>query len=263
MSAPSPIKNLSLFETQLDDLPPISAGPAMPLTHVTDWVRFLGITRQGNFNPQKPCSVYNEYLVYAFYGRPAYRFKETDLSYHLPSYSPVCFLLKPELMTQAQRMVPFDTGAFQERYNAAMHPALTKEDFELRLDTASPMRVVGSFWNSNRDYYKRQFKPNLAVDPAAEALLHYYNLISNKLAINTDERSTTIEVQLSAPLSLKGNVMAIVVPAAVSDDHVTQIARDLGADWLPYEFEMPYKSNDFYVSVRTVVRSYLEDQNLL
>jgi hypothetical protein len=146
---------------------------ALPLTHLTDWAGFIAITNDGHFASRKPCSVYGTHLVYAFYGRPAYRLRDDGSSHNLPTFSPVCFVLNNKLVNSAKRMLPFDSGAFS-KYAAAMHPSLTLKDYELTVGYVSTTNVVSYFWGSNADYYSTRFLDSLAIDPATIALIHYY-----------------------------------------------------------------------------------------
>jgi hypothetical protein len=254
----------SAFEQQLKVMR-TSAIPnvkALPLTHVTDWAGFLAITGDGRFASKALCPIYGTHLVYAFYGRPAYRFRDDGLSHNVPSYSPVCFLLRPDLAGSSSRILPFDSGGFA-RYKAAMHPSLHLGSYELAAATESPTDLVGILWETNENYYGSKYVEGLDVDPSMVALLHYYHLISNKLSVVFDNRCSTIEVQFASPLQLNGNVEAVIVPSGVAGDTAIRIAKSLNAELLTYEFEMPYSLNDFHVSVRTVVRDFLQSRGLL
>lgn len=235
---------------------------ALPLTHLTDWAGFVAISKDGQFAPKKPCSIYGKYLVYGFYGRPAYRLRDEGLSHSLPTFAPVCFILNPKLVDGAERMLPFDSGGFN-RYAAAMHPSLTLDDYELTSGLASIATIISYFWGSNAGYYGTKFLDSLAIGPAAVALIHYYSLISNRLSTVFDNRCSTIEVQLPSPVKLDANVEAIVVPSSVAGDEAATIAASLSAELLTYEFEMPYKVSDFHASVRSVVREFLHTRGLL
>ena len=254
----------SAFEKQLDDLPVAAKAKLaeLPLTHLTDWATFLAIVQDGKLLSKKPCRVYGGLLVYTFYGRPAYRFNPDGISHHLESYSPVCLLLKSDLASKSQRVLPFDSGAFT-KYKAAMHSSLDKEHFELPQSAASAVHLLERLWGSNLSYYKSTQVQGIGISATSIALAHYYNLISNTLSQKFDERCSTIEVQLASPVSLKDNVLAIVVPSGVASNEVAKIARDLGADLLVYPFDMPYYIGDFHASVRSVVRDYFESKKWL
>lgn len=247
---------MSLFETQLAALAVPPASPALPLTHITDWNTFLAIEDADAFKARAPCKVYGEPLVYAFYGRPAYRFNDTD-TYYVPTYAPVCFLIKAGAGASAKRIVPFDTGAFHT-YGAAIHPGLTKEAFELTPGSDSPARVVSTFWGDNDGYYSRNILDGVVIDPSANALIHYYHLIKNKHS-NLDDRISSVEVQWASPLPLTGNIQAVVIPSIVYGRHVEEFGQKHGVDVLPYFAEMPFRRGDAYSPVRQTVRQYLQD----
>jgi hypothetical protein len=248
----------SQFQTQLESSVVAGRNPRLlPLTHVTSWAGFIAIATAGNFSPKDPCPVYGKHLVYSFYGRPAYRLKETGVQHSLPTFAPVCFILKARAIKQAIRVLPFDSGGFAI-YAPAMHSLLDRKDYELSLGGASSRRVVKKLWQTNRRYFDTKPTTTLVIDPAEVALLHYYNLISNKLAVAFDNRCSTIEVQFSAPLELDGAVEAIVVPSNVSP-RAKQVAKSLKAELLVYNFDMPYYVSDFNGAVRHIVRAYLKE----
>lgn len=251
----------NVFETQLIALPANPTGNALPLVHSTDWARFLAITRVGNFQTGAKCPVYDEYLLYTFYGRPAYRLRDDGVAYHNLSYMPVCFVLNPGLIASSLRIMPFDSGGF-DLYGPAMHPSFTRKMFEMAPEQASANRVINAFWGSNKNYADKNCPSNLTFAATSELLTHYYQLITNKISSDFDDRCSTLEIQLPVPLGLKGNVAAIAVPVT-SDPIIADLARDLGAELLPYNFEMPYYVNDFHMNVRQIVRDFLEAKGLI
>lgn len=255
---------MGAFEAQLKELRPTSERRTknLPLTHITDWAGFLAISSAGEFAPKKTCPIYGTHLVYAFYGRPAYRLKDDGLSHNIPSFAPVCILLRSKLTDDAARLLPFDSGGFS-MYGPAMHSSLQLQDYELSGGSKSPNEIIKRLWNSNLKYYGTKVLQGISIDASKIALQHYYQLISNKLSVSFDNRCSTIEVQFHAPMKLKGNVEAIIVPSEVASKHVAQIARSLKAELLTYDFEMPYNVNDFHVPLRNLVRQYLQSRQLL
>ncbi|HEY2123779.1 MAG TPA: hypothetical protein VGH07_09315 [Chthoniobacterales bacterium] len=249
------------FEGQLRAFPPKVAGPLLPLAHVTDFGRFLTILREGQFDPPIKCGVYDEYLIYTFSGRPDYRLRDDGYTYSDVVYAPVCLLLRP-LRTPVKRILPFDSGGF-DRYGKAMHPSWTRADFELNGTPDAPMYITGTFFEKNSNYFDRKALPGLKFKNSAEKLRLFYQLITNQLPAVFDQRCSAIEVQLSAPVSLKDTLIAVALPSSALDEETAADITAIGALVLPYPFEMPFRPGNFFLSIRSAVRAYFQDSGLL
>lgn len=250
------------FQTQLVEYSSAYASPSLLLTHLTSFGAFVQISSAGEFRPAAKCPIYNDHLFYAFYGRPAFRFRDEATAHHAVTFAPVCFLLKSDLVSLATRIMPFDSGGFH-RYGPAMHPTLTRDMYEMMANDDSPRHVAGALWGTNLRYFDNDFLIGDEPDPAATALLHYRNLIGNKLSEQFDVRCSSVEIQLASPLKLAGNVRAVVLPNVTVDGNAGQMVRDIGADLLTYAYSQPFYVNDFLMMVRQAVRDYLKSEKLM
>jgi len=197
----------------------------LPLTHMTDAYRFRAVVEEGQL-ATSPCSVFNEPLLYLFYGRPAYRVAAQIEGTGQDAYWPICFVLKPGI-AGAKRTYPFDSGAFHHgRFADYCHRDMIKEDFQLDADPSSPGRVIGLFWDGARDYFDNIGFSDFVPDPLAFEAKSYFEMIRSNSNAPFDERHSTIELQFDQPIALKGNLLAVILPQCFATD---EIVRHFGA----------------------------------
>ncbi len=232
----------------------------MPLFHNTWAFNFRTLSRA---NPAKltptDCPVFNERLLYFFYGRPAYRVldEESDLL----SYAPVCFLLKPDAVTSVERVFPFDTGAFHtNRFSPYVHAKMNKADFELGTDASSARKAITAFFGSTRDYYVGRLSRTLTPTFSQMELAAYIDLVKRPSATAVDDRRYSIEIQTSASISLVGNTLAVVLPYEAMDDSeiCTFVIDRLGARPIPYITALGIRPSAFHTAILQVVYEFLD-----
>lgn len=252
--------SMSSFADQLAAVDSLSSVASLPLTHVTDWAAASKISTEGAFTSAKECKVYKEHLVYAFYGRPAYRFSDTQV-HRAPSYAPVCFIIRPTSCDDAVRQIPFDTGAFSQ-YGEEMHSSLSKDDFALPGGTSYPQKIVEVFWGSNENYFDVKDPIPIKVDAMDIALVNYMSLLSTNNP-NIDDRSSSIEVQFASPFTLLNNVIALVVPDEIVSKKLIELSIKNGFELIPYHFDSVFRRGDSYQPIKQAVRSYYKSLGLL
>src|SRR5215218_641104 len=116
------------------------ALPRLPLFHNCDGLSFRDILSVDQLKPSK-CSVFNEDLLYFFYGRPAYRAVKDGNAVSSNSLYPICIVVRPDAPLSPVRIAPFDTGAFAKgMYSGFMNPRMNRADFFAEPSTASPPR---------------------------------------------------------------------------------------------------------------------------
>lgn len=208
----------------------------LSLVHCTTVDRGVQVLAAGELRPTH-CPVYDDDLLYLFYGRPAYKPAENVGASFMVELAPICLVLSPSLLGAAVRSLPFDSGGF-DRYRNQIGPGLTRQDFEMPGDHTLPRRLVGAFYGTNRDYYHHtalvQPEPPLSRR-AARALSR---LITDKSIRNDDDRCGTIEVQFFDRIRLADALQAIVAPAQMFTDPEVISALEACPNAVP----MPYKT---------------------
>jgi len=188
--------------------------PALPLTHTCDGHGFRAIVTACQISTMQ-CKLFDEALVYFFYGRPAYRpksWKKENAPAVLP-FMPCSIVLKPDALEIPKRIAPFDTGAWREGlFQQYMHPEMKIEDFLLNPSMDTPTRVVWRFFKSNNNYYYA--KPHsIRIPPIEFEAQSYYDLIKHRATLALDDRGSAIEIQIDHSLPLTSdNLLYLVLP---------------------------------------------------
>lgn len=240
-------------------------APPMPgqlgLTHVTDCAILPKLLKLGRLEPRL-CKVFNEPLVYLFYGRPAYRRAWEHGTTTNLDYARICFILRDEVAERAHRIFPFDSGGFA-RYHVALHDSLTLDDFAV--DPADhPRKVVGAFYDSPESYWTMAPAQPRTFPVTQNIVRSYYQLITGGLAQQFDDRCSTIEIQLADQLDLAGEVLAVIAPNQVFDDpEVQAIMARWGAEPRGYRLTRLFNPQEVAGRLFSEVERFLEDHRWL
>jgi hypothetical protein len=179
----------SLSQYVTSQAPVRSQLKPLPLIHTTSAFVFRNIIEDGMKISPRRDNLFNENLLYLFYGKPVYIRRGQDISSFL-SYAPIYFVLSPDMVSSARRLFPFDSGAFASGlFKAYTHTGHTIEDFQIDLDSTShgssafpdtATRFVDAIYGSNTDYYYNRIRPTLNYDPINFEIEAYLNLIKSK-----------------------------------------------------------------------------------
>lgn len=234
--------------------------PVLPLTHMTGAGTFE-LIRATKSLAARHCPVFDEPLLYLFYGRPAYRpFADEGPSW-INDLRPVCVLLKPEVLKQVARLATLDTGAFRRGlYSRHLGPAVRLEDFELEHDLQEAARFVRAVFGSNLAYYLGRVRRNLQSGPLDFAAQAYCSIVTDRARSETDGRRATIEVHSSADIPLnKDTVMAVALPEEFLEDEDLRelLVERWECDVIPYDLYGDSPLSDAR-EVMVRVKAYLE-----
>jgi hypothetical protein len=241
------------------------AGTLLPLTHTTDGYRFRDIVSTRELAVTN-CDVFNEPLLYLFYGRPAYRSASAKKATILSAFSLVCFVLRTEALTRPRRLFPFDTGAMHNGfYSAYLHPDMSLDNFELECDVEEARKLVEIFYEDNANYFMGKCASGKTF-PILEMEAHcYYSLIGTQAQTDTDDRKGSIEIQFDHNIALDpSNVLAVVMPEPFWDDTEISdfVVNELRADALSYDCFHAQPAEDTR-AIMMEVRRFLSKKSLL
>ncbi len=247
------------FSDYIHGAPPIEGQ--LGLTHVTDCAYLGGLVASGKLEP-RPCKVYDEPLVYLFYGRPAYRSNWDKGTTTAIGYARICLILRDDVAELAHRIMPFDSGGFAH-YGSALHHSLTRDDFEV--DPANhPRKIVGAFYDSLGDYWEVKPRSGLSFSVTQHVLQSYYHLISSGLQEEFDDRCGAIEVQVAEAIPLKDRIVALIAPNQVFEDAtVQQMLADSGAEARGYRITRMFNPREISGQLLSEVARFLEDKSWL
>lgn len=232
----------------------------LPLIHTTDGYSGRDIIDNKELCPDM-CPVFNENLLYFFYGRPAYRVGDTKNATSQICFMPVCFVLKPEAVSSIKRIFPFDSGAFNRNmFEKYMHPKMKKEDFFLDISLDMASRVVSFFYGSNYKYYSGEVQqPEIPCDQFE--VESYYQLIADKNKTDHDDRCSTIELQTdNVTRIIKDNILLLVLPICFLDDkNVKQFITEWGVKYIGYK-TYHGKVLEYMSELRKIVEDFLKEK---
>ncbi|MGN6065383.1 hypothetical protein [Brevundimonas diminuta] len=221
------------FQDFVDAQAPAATRP-MHLTHCTSGGGCIEIMAELVLKPDH-CRVYDADLLYLFYGRPAFKPCSGLGSSTLTETAPVCLVLDPQVIRDAVRILPFDSGGF-ERYRPHLGPGLSLPQFELAPSVDTPLRLIGAFFETTRNYYTQSPRPGHVPLISEREASGYGRLIGDGSIADDDDRRGTIEVQVPAPVSLLEALRALIAPAALLDDPAIKDALARCPDAVPLDY---------------------------
>ena len=136
---------------------------------------------------------------------------------------PYCFIFDPHLISKAEAIHAFDTGAFAKRmYSHIITDGMEIADFSLGKDAVRPNKLISSVFGTLINY----FHGNLLVVGTPEELTKawefypraYLRLLKSPGRNEPDDRICSIEIVIGESIPLAGNLKAVVVPHTLWSD---------------------------------------------
>jgi hypothetical protein len=163
----------------------------------------------------------DEDLLYLFYGRPSYR-ATTETATNLQWNAPVGFIIDPAFIGKIERVLPFDSGAFESgRYGKVFAPASRLDNFLLEDSLDGARKYLQRFFGTNVEYLRSRSSTDHTfgnMDFELQGLEHLSRQPSGLTTdpkVTTDERSSAIEIQVSSQVPLGQALCALIVPDSI------------------------------------------------
>jgi len=188
----------------------------LPFIHNTRFSNLKHIFSVGFLSPTL-CDVFNENLLYLFYGRPAYKVSQKNQPSGYIDDLPVSVVIKTGFDKELKRVYPFDSGAFiKGAYDAFIGTSYSVDDFLIEGNVKEIKRHISKYYDSNGAYLTGYPKDEVELDDEhSEA---YYRLITTDDYDDTDDRCYSIEAQCIDNISINDEVDILVVPFSGLDD---------------------------------------------
>jgi hypothetical protein len=244
--------------------------PALPLTHITKGITAQDIATESAVEPQL-CPVFNIPLTYFFYGRAAYRVSG-DGALKLEATFPFCFVFDPELMKQARKVYPFDTGAFEKRmYVHHLMEEMKIDDFAMLAKPDVANRLIKSVFAELNTYLaadRSRIRPADQIsEPGDLHVRAYLELVGSMGRNEPDDRICTVEVILDKKIDLEKHLLALIVPHTLwnpktKTDWLQSLAAG-GATILTYE-SIPGRSPEYYqAQLEATLKNFYHSRGLI
>jgi hypothetical protein len=189
----------------------------LPLVHMSVARWFPAIMTERVLRPRH-CSVFNEDLLYFFYGGAFYRkgLQPTRNATELP----VAFVFHPSILSSVCRLFPFDTGALAMGHFGDWGTRFRgfRKQFELLMNgQLGPAKLlVQCLYGSNRSYLRGLPSAEIRNGPAP--LPELYGFLSADLTANgIDSRQCAIECQCVGHIPLDRSLIWIACPESMTD----------------------------------------------
>lgn len=226
----------------------------LPITHVTEFYNITNILDSDGLIPT-PCDIFNEDLLYFFYGRPSYRYGKQAVNCPQNAFHPLCLVFDLTDLSSIDRIYPFDSGGFGH-YNKYVHPNSSLEKFELANNVEGIDDLISFFYKSSSDYF--DCLP-MHIDPGifeiAFDVESYYSMITQRGVTGDDERNSAIEIQTRNKVQLK-KLKAIIFPKS-AESIIRTILDHLGVTdckIAPYFLSGITNPNDYFGEIKRIIR---------
>ena len=235
-----------------------AAAEELPLVHTTRCEILPYILASHELGSVTECDVFHEYLLYFFYGRPAYRHPLGGEPSGKLDLCPVCFVFKPYTIgIGAKRVFACDSGGIHNGYfKEHLHPT-DRDEMELDAKLDSARKLVPLVFGDNDHYFLGKAKtvlpaPFAAGTPAAR----YYSLLTDTGQLAGDDRRSAIEVQMDSPLALDHHLLYVVLPSDKLNDPVTRetILQTWQADPIGYDVYVGRQPHEYRTTICEILK---------
>ena len=215
-----------------------AATPYLPVVHTTDWMVFRDLMEVNSVLRTGRCPVFEEDILYLFYGKPCYRMHADVEPTSLSAFFLISILFEPHSVGPPGRVLPLSSGAFAKGlYAANLHPTLRNSDFELNTSIQGAAQAVATFYGSNDRYFRSIVRNDISVGARDIEVEAFLSIIRTPARTPMDDRRSAIEIQLRHSIDIRtADVCAVILPEALLDDPLIEdfIRNDLNAEALGY-----------------------------
>ena len=237
---------------------------SLPINHILETYAFRELIMGSPTLKTNLCDVFNEQLLYFFYGIPSYRLSKNNKSSKLSSLYPVCIVLDIYKCGVPHRIIALDSGGFDNNiFKDFFHEKTSLDDLSLYPTIETGKKFVAAFYGNNKNYLYNNPLDDIKHNPLEFELEGYIELIRTKQISNYDDRASTLEMQYTQDIELdKTKVKLVVLPAILMDD--PEVKKLLEEDWeSTVETYTTYRANpnEFMSTIKTKVLDFIEKEN--
>ncbi|MDP5280853.1 hypothetical protein Q9Q95_18145 [Sphingomonas sp. DG1-23] len=217
------------------------ANPQLPLCHVASCRTILDFIENGVVSTDEICDVFGEKLNYFFYGRAAYRPKDSSKT-NVVIAAPAALIIAPDAIAAPFSVYPFDTGGFPRYGPSADGHKLT--DFAMREEITECERVIERHWQSYGDYIRADLDGFMRrLDPDCPAVECYSAIVRDADPDAADDRRSSLEVTSLTDVPIDAsNILGIVLPRQYADNSAIRSLQSQGVCVQKYQYMQQQRS---------------------
>ena len=238
----------------------------LSLVHGTTAYDLRQILRDG-FLKANLCEVVKEEVVFTFYGRPAYRVKDSGVPLNQTVNAPAYLLLNKHLLKEALTGFPFDSGAFaNEFYNHFIGDEQKLESFKFDPSENAVRALLECYFENNNQYLRNNplRAPNVSEGEfEATVLANLFN--RTNLNQPVDDRASTIEIGLGNDIVISNeNIEAIIIPEQFADSgDIGSKIKELDIELYFYDFVNGYSWDQYIALILSLIKNHYRAAGLL
>lgn len=234
----------------------------LPLVHTTRCEVLPHIVANHELRSVTLCDVFNEHLIYFFYGRPAYRHTLGSEPSGNLDLCPVCFVFKTHTIgSSVKRVFACDSGGVHNGYfEHYLHPP-DRDEMQLETTLDSARKLVPLVFGDNENYFlgnaKAACPPSFAPgSPAAR----FHALLTDTVPIAGDDRRSAIEVQMDSPVALDHHLLYVILPGELLDQAGTReaILQKWQAEPIGYDIYKYRQPHEYRTTICDIVKERFE-----
>jgi len=200
---------------------------ALPPTHLCTAREFADIAESGELTPTH-CSVFDQKLLYFFYGGIFYRSRNSQHPTREAVRLPVAFVFGPSILPLFECYYPFDTGAMENKvcgdWNDKLDPFKDRFRVSSNGDFRVPSQLVGQVYQTNEKYLRGEVSILCKSGPDPLTLLYEF-LSADLTAYGIDRRQMSIECHSTRPVPLGRELLWVGYPRARTPDFLRILER--------------------------------------
>ncbi|MCM1284728.1 MAG: hypothetical protein NC213_10500 [Acetobacter sp.] len=209
------------------------------------------------------CPVFNENLLYFFYGKPSYPPTEKiKINTASSSFNPVCFIIDVEKI-KPKKIFPFDSGAFMsKRYERYIHRKTQIEHYLID-DKNGILKYISVVYGSNKNYMFGEIFDKLPPHQKPE-LTSLFDLLKSDNVEEYDERANTIEIISDESYVLSDIVKCVILPdSLLKNDTVNEWLKNTVAKCKTYETRRLCPPNRYNEVIFQKVIEYFKEEGYI
>lgn len=158
----------------------------------------------------KRCPVFDEELLYFFYGKPSYPVGEKNIKNRNDILdSPACLIIDTNLIN-LYRVFPFDSGAFMKGlYSPFIHRHMDIKEFEIDNNIDDIRAYISVVFKTNENYLHNECKETKSDNTYCDALLR---MLGSSGGYEFDERCCAVEIISKDSVDIVKAIKGIVIP---------------------------------------------------